>query len=181
MKKNKFLIIALIVVFCTVGLTGCKNSDVEEDEYDLTKDINISSKKSENDVKKILNDSQIPDNPDESGDVSSKIAMSSTEDRAVFNFGNAYYIIFDFSGDDVINYSYCYMYDTEEAGEQAYNQYIDELKDSANSSLSGLENVAEVKREGKYVTIVMKESVCEDMTKTEVMETYKYLEQIYEN
>ena len=73
---------------------------------------------------------------------------------------------------------YCYMYDNEEAGKQAYEQYMNELKDVNNSELTGLENIKEMKRDGKYVTITMKESVSQDMTREEVMETYKYLEKI---
>ena len=70
------------------------------------------------------------------------------------------------------------MYDNEEAGKQAYEQYMNELKDVNNSELTGLENIKEIKRDGKYVTITMKESVSQDMTREEVMETYKYLEKI---
>lgn len=183
MKKIKILLITLILVLCVIGLAGCMEKEPKIGHNDLTQNVDISSKKTDEDIKKIISDSQISDTSSEngeSGDVSSKIALSSTDDRAVFNFGNAYYIIFDFSGDEVINYGYCYMYETEEAGEQAYNQYVAELKNADNSSLAGLENVKEVKREGKYVTIGMKESVCKDMTKPEVMETYKYLEKIYE-
>ena len=55
---------------------------------------------------------------------------------------------------------------------------MNELKDVNNSELTGLENIKEIKRDGKYVTITMKESVSQDMTREEVMETYKYLEKI---
>ena len=187
MKKLRIVGIVLIMALCILGMVGCNKKEENLDtglNNDIRDKVNTSSKDDEKDLENIIGGSKIEENTSgnnesgDSGDVSGKIGLSTTEDRAVFNFGNAYYIIFDFSGDQVVNYSYCYMYDNEEAGKQAYEQYMNELKDVNNSELTGLENIKEIKRDGKYVTITMKESVSQDMTREEVMETYKYLEKI---
>lgn len=187
MKKLRGVGIVLVIALCIFGIAGCNKEKEQPNQNpnDISDKVDTISKDDEKDLQKIIGDSKIEETTSDegnesgdSGDASSKVKLSSTEDRAVFNFGNAYYIIFDFSGDQVTNYSYCYMYGDEDSSKQAYELYMQQLKDVGNSELTGLENVKEIKRDGKYITITMNEATSQQMTKDEVMETYKYLEKI---
>ena len=194
MKKMKFLCITLILIFGIFGLTGCKNNENDNaNPEDITNKINISSKEDDSGITKIIEGAKIEEktsgenqvNQGESGELVSgdeevNLGLYSSENRAVFNFGNVYYVIYDFDGEKISNFSYCYMYEDEAAGELAYNYFMDELNSSEGAEDEKMQDIKEIKREGKYIIISMRESTYSDLTKKDVMDAYSYLEQIYE-
>lgn len=192
MKKLKILAVALMLILSVSSLAGCKkkNEDnVNVSPEDVTNKVNMSSKEDDTDIKNIINDSEIKDNTnvsgdlvvsgDESGDEVPALGLSSTENRAVFNFGNVYYVIYDFEGEKISNFSYCYMYEDEVAGQAAYDYFVEILKNPEEIQDEAFKDIKEVKREGKYIIVSMKESTYSELTKQEVMDAYSYLEQIY--
>ena len=192
MKKLKILAIALMLILSVSSLAGCKKKtedNVNVNPEDVTDKVNMSSKEDDTDIKNIISDSEIKENTnvsgdvvvsgDESGDETPALGLSSTENRAVFNFGNVYYVIYDFEGEKISNFSYCYMYEDEAAGQMAYDYFADALKNPEEIQDETMKDIKEVKREGKYIIVSMKESTYSEFTKQEIMDAYSYLEQIY--
>ena len=98
MKKLRIVGIVLIMALCILGMVGCNKKEENLDtglNNDISDKVNTSSKDDEKDLENIIGGSKIEENTSgnnesgDSGDVSGKIGLSTTEDRAVFNFGNA--------------------------------------------------------------------------------------------
>ncbi len=189
MKKIRILSIIVVITTCFLVLTGC-NKEKNDNPEDITNKINISSKDDDSDISNIIGDAEIkkpsgeitPNNNQsgdaESGDGSANLGLYSSENRAIFNFGNVYYLIYDFDGEKIAGLSYCYVYENEEAGKAAYEYFLELLKSPEKMKEANMEDIKEVKREGKYIIISMDESAYGNSTKSEIMEAYSYLEQI---
>lgn len=199
MKKLRILGITLMMFFAILGLVGCKKNEddkINQNPEDITNEINTSSKDDDSEISEIISGAEIDEEnltsgevvvssgdsgENSSGDITDTIGLYSTENRAVFNFGNVYYVIFDFDGDKVSNSSYCYVFESEEMATLTYEDLMESLKSPETIEENELQDVKEIRREGKHVIIVMQESSYADLTKQEVMDTYSLLEQIYQN
>ena len=182
-KKKKIKIILsfiAIIVLCSIGLVACQK-DETNDINNSQNDINNKKQESENieDIigGSILDDSQagIVESGEESGDTSVNVGLYSTENRAVFNLGNVYYLVYDFDGEKVSGLSYYYTYEDENAAQSSYNYFQNALR---NNELS---EIKDVKKDGKYIILTVNEEEYTNTTKETVMEAYSYLELIYDN
>lgn len=191
MKKILGLILILILsVFC---LVGCKDDEIKNpDPVEITSQITMSAKDDDTEITQIIEGAKIEINSGDiiSGDVSTsgesisgdsvgEMGLYSTEDRLVFNLGNVYYLIYEFEGEEIKNFSYCYVYADEEAGKVAYDYFEEATKSEETMEDENMKDIKEVRREGKYIIVSMKENMYADLKKQDVKEAYKYLEQMY--
>lgn len=99
--------------------------------------------------------------------------LYSTDNRAVFNFQDVYYMVFDFEGEKVLKEYYYYQFKDEATAKETYVYMKATLEQEED-------NVKDVKQEGRYIILEFTEEEFKDLTKTEVMETYQYLKQVNE-
>ena len=72
-----------------------------------------------------------------------------------------------------------YVYADEEAGKVAYDYFEEATKSEETMEDENMKDIKEVRREGKYIIVSMKENMYADLKKQDVKEAYKYLEQMY--
>ena len=181
MKKLRVcLCMVTVIVSCLLGLTGC---NTENDSKNID-NLNNSEIVDPNErIEEIIGEASIDESEivnttsgDASGDIMANIGLYSTDNRAVFNFGNVYYLVYDFNGEEVSDLNYYYEYEDEETAKYSYEYFKIALENNEINS----EEIDEIKQEGKYVIVKVKESMYADTTKEEVMEAYSYFEQIYD-
>lgn len=181
-KKRKIKIVfsfIIIVLLCFVGIVAYRKHDNQNNVNDNQISNENKNNESIEDIigGSILDESKagIIESGEESGDTSVNVGLYSTENRAVFNLGNVYYLVYDFDGENVSGLSYYYDYEDENAAQSSYNYFQNALKNDE------LDEIKDVKKNGKYVILTAKEEEYANTTKETVMEAYSYLELIYDN
>lgn len=173
MKKISVIILSFICVF---ALTACsKNEDVNNNNNNNESQNNNYTENIEDIVKDAALENDLGDE-NESGDASMDIGLYSTENRAVFNFGNAYYLIYDFDGEKVTGLSYYYTYEDEKTAKLSYDYF----KEALDNKEMGTESIKEAYYKDNHVILIAKEELYNETTKQEVMDAYSYLEQVYD-
>lgn len=190
---KKILGLVLLLILSSFCLVGCKDEEIQNpDPVEITSQIIMSSKDDDTEITQIIEGAKIELNSGDkisgdasasgeviSGDSEGEMGLYSTEDRLVFNLGNVYYVIYDFEGEEIKNFSYCYVYADEEAGKIAYEYFEEVTKSEEKMEEENMKDIKEVRREGKYIIISMKENMYADLKKQDIKEAYKYLEQMY--
>lgn len=160
MKK---IIITMLILLTVLSLVACNNKEKinNDDEFD-------------GNVSEIIGEANLNSTSQVSGDATFEIGLHSTEDRAVYNFGNIYYLVYDFEGENVSGLSYYYTYEDEETAQKSYDYFKESLE---NGSLDN-EEYEKVYIQEKYVILKTKEKMYKGTTKKEVIEAFEYLKQI---
>ena len=174
MKKTRIIlgVLVVIVVLCILGLIGYKRdgnnqqNPANNNPYETVEDIIGGAN---------IEDIETVNSGEKSGDESINVGLYSNENRAVFNFENMYYLVYEFDGDNVVGLSYYYAFESESTATLATEHFKTKL---SNKELDP-EQIEEITSAGSYVIITLKPSMYDETTKQDVMETYSYFEQIY--
>lgn len=172
---KKILSIAIVTVLCFM-LVGCGKKDEQAPIN------NVQNQQQENEyneeVENLINQSNNNENKVEYAASGEKdiVGLTSTENRAVFNFNDQYYLVYEFDGEKVISLSYYYLFENEITASKMC-QYFELGLENKEVNLPEIDVV---KQDGKYVILEVNESVFASTTKTEIMEAYSYLQQLGE-
>lgn len=164
MKK---IIGLILIIACMACLIGCaKNKEKMNDKENNNKTESIF------DLMELAKVADAEKKSGESGEGSLAMGFYSTDDKAIFNFDNSYYVEYEFSGEFVSEITYCYVHENEDEATKTFQK----IKEGLNNGEKEYENIVENTQDGKYVIVKVKKESFENMTKESVMKSYNTLD-----
>jgi uncharacterized protein YxeA len=149
--KNTLLIILCCVLL--IGITGCGNNN--DDNSNNNSNTNNNSNNNNN---------------NNSNNSEEDLTLYSDDTKIVFDFNNAYKMVFYYKGNNITGLEYYFDYGTAEIA-----------KASVAAIKANMESDSEVKsvnQNGRYVQVTFKSSAYEDLTVEQVRTIYSYLKEV---